>query len=51
MSNHRYRSCTNPPPSNGGKICKGKDFVSEKCGQESCDAGMIDSSYYALNVQ
>ncbi|KAL9952092.1 hypothetical protein ACROYT_G039299 [Oculina patagonica] len=32
----RTRTCTNPPPSGGGRNCKGKPKQSKKCRLESC---------------
>ena len=32
----RYRSCSNPTPRAGGKLCHGKDFKSEACNTHAC---------------
>ena len=32
----RYRSCSNPTPRAGGKICHGKDYKSEACNTHAC---------------
>ncbi|CAG0883793.1 unnamed protein product [Cyprideis torosa] len=40
----RRRSCTSPPPSNGGKMCRGKDVDTEPCNVDLClIAGMPNS--------
>ncbi|XP_022803075.1 coadhesin-like [Stylophora pistillata] len=33
---YKYRTCTNPPPSNGGKDCRGKARKGKKCKLASC---------------
>ncbi|GAU97362.1 hypothetical protein RvY_08675-2 [Ramazzottius varieornatus] len=35
----KRRSCTNPPPSNGGAYCVGPDFSSENCTGGMCPPG------------
>ncbi|XP_064420214.1 hemicentin-2 [Latimeria chalumnae] len=32
----RYRSCDNPPPSNGGRACRGADVQMKRCGTQAC---------------
>ena len=32
----RQRECNNPPPSNGGEDCKGKEMVQRKCNRKPC---------------
>ena len=32
----RHRECNNPPPSNGGKDCKGKEIDQRKCNRKAC---------------
>ena len=32
----RFRSCDNPAPSNGGKLCPGNDVQSQLCNVQSC---------------
>ncbi|XP_067139903.1 netrin receptor UNC5C-like isoform X2 [Centruroides vittatus] len=36
---HRRRSCTNPPPSNGGRYCPGKDLATANCTGGMCRVG------------
>lgn len=33
----RRRSCNDPPPSNGGRPCSGKDVVVESCSGDRCN--------------
>ncbi|XP_053565027.1 hemicentin-1-like [Bombina bombina] len=35
----RSRSCFNPPPQNGGKVCVGNDVEKEKCHLRPCQVG------------
>ncbi|CAG7823522.1 unnamed protein product, partial [Allacma fusca] len=28
---HRRRTCSNPPPTNGGRLCSGKDTMTANC--------------------
>lgn len=35
----RNRSCTNPPPANGGKDCRGKKSGSQSCNEQECEFG------------
>ncbi|XP_012272459.1 netrin receptor UNC5C [Orussus abietinus] len=37
-SRTRRRFCNDPPPSNGGRSCQGKDFVIESCTADRCGA-------------
>ena len=32
----RYRSCTKPPPSNGGEDCSGDRFETKACEEPGC---------------
>ena len=32
----RYRSCTSPPPSNGGEDCSGDRFETKACQEPGC---------------
>ncbi|XP_078407396.1 LOW QUALITY PROTEIN: hemicentin-1-like [Cetorhinus maximus] len=32
----RYRSCSNPPPASGGKVCLGADVQMQRCGVDLC---------------
>ncbi|XP_066586154.1 netrin receptor UNC5A-like [Prorops nasuta] len=34
----RRRSCSDPPPSNGGRPCQGKDVIAESCSIDRCNA-------------
>lgn len=34
----RRRSCNDPPPSNGGRPCQGKDVIVESCSADRCNA-------------
>ncbi|KAH0952897.1 hypothetical protein HN011_005758 [Eciton burchellii] len=34
----RRRSCNDPPPSNGGRPCQGKDVIVESCATDRCNA-------------
>ncbi|XP_078039879.1 netrin receptor UNC5C [Augochlora pura] len=34
----RRRSCNDPPPSNGGRSCQGKDVIVESCSADRCNA-------------
>ncbi|XP_020279766.1 netrin receptor UNC5C-like [Pseudomyrmex gracilis] len=34
----RRRSCNDPPPSNGGRPCQGKDVIVEFCSADRCNA-------------
>ncbi|XP_076246719.1 netrin receptor UNC5C isoform X2 [Calliopsis andreniformis] len=34
----RRRSCNDPPPSNGGRPCQGKDVIVESCAADRCNA-------------
>ncbi|EFN86869.1 Netrin receptor UNC5C [Harpegnathos saltator] len=34
----RRRSCNDPPPSNGGRPCQGKDVIVESCVTDRCNA-------------
>ena len=35
----RERTCTNPPPSGGGKNCSGETFEIKLCQKKSCHQG------------
>ncbi|GFU08341.1 uncharacterized protein NPIL_186981, partial [Nephila pilipes] len=35
---HRRRTCSNPPPSNGGRYCVGKDLATSNCTGGMCRA-------------
>ncbi|XP_054706499.1 netrin receptor UNC5C-like [Uloborus diversus] len=35
---HRRRTCSNPPPSNGGRYCTGKDLATSNCTGGMCRA-------------
>ena len=41
----RTRTCTNPPPSGGGKNCKGKDNKTKDCNRRKCP-GMEIINFY-----
>ena len=41
----RTRTCTNPPPSGGGKNCKGKDNQTKNCNRRKCP-GMEIINFY-----
>ncbi|XP_022786108.1 coadhesin-like [Stylophora pistillata] len=44
----RNRSCTNPPPSNGGKKCTGLDTETRQCGNVICPfdcTGKLNGNY------
>jgi hypothetical protein len=36
---YRYRTCTNPTPSENGRPCRGKDFDGQKCRVECVETG------------
>ena len=40
----KTRSCTNPPPANGGKDCKGKESTTEKCNQGKCSKSTLKTN-------
>lgn len=44
------RSCTNPPPTNGGEECRGVNERSRDCNTQPCP-GKINNSLYSLNCQ
>ena len=35
----RARTCTNPPPSNGGKDCVGDNIEERECNTVRCEVG------------
>lgn len=41
---HKRRSCTNPPPSNGGRYCQGKDLATSNCTNGMCRVGRMNDS-------
>jgi hypothetical protein len=32
----RFRTCTNPPPMNGGQNCPGQNFIAAPCNKDDC---------------
>ena len=37
----RHRSCTNPVPRFGGKVCPGEDFEEYPCNTHNCQRELI----------
>lgn len=44
----RRRSCNDPPPSNGGRPCQGKDVIVESCSADRCNGESQPCSCFLL---
>uniref|UniRef100_UPI00398EE55D hemicentin-1-like n=1 Tax=Pristiophorus japonicus TaxID=55135 RepID=UPI00398EE55D len=41
----RYRSCSNPPPASGGKVCSGAEVQMQRCGTDLCPVNGVWSPW------